>query len=132
LITSLNDLIPELKKDEQVIVNKELNYVAVIKAEEGEYEKTVRLFQINKNNSLSEIPIKIVRQGIIKKLLSKINKDRLLKLLLDERLQQSPPEQLLEIEKRLQKKDAKVTGKKGCVEISIGGFKGQPLAFRLI
>lgn len=127
----LEDLQKEVKNNEELIVNKSLKWVAITNAE-GEYRKTKRVFKIQEDGELVEVPYKKLKQKLVKAIMKKIDVDKLTQLVLAESLDLTLPHSLFDLVERVLEKEGTVKQRPGCVELEIGGKKGPHLHFRIM
>lgn len=128
---NVSDLLKELKPGEQLTVNKELKWVAVLHGKEDEL-KTSRVFKLKEDDTLEELPFEEVRTTLVDKIMSKIDTQQLVRLVLTEAIDTTRPEELFEMMSRLSKKKVKVRPGKGCVELCVGGKRGKPYRYRIM
>lgn len=127
----IDDLQNQLKKSEELIVNKALGWIAVTRID-GDQQKTRKIFIIKSNGELERVPYTKLKKKLIKAIMERIDIDRFVQLVLNESLDTSLPDSFLNLVERVLKKEAEVKQRPGCVELEIGGKRGPHLHYRIM
>lgn len=125
----IEEVVKSLKKDEMLVYNKSMSWVAVTTTQED--QKTKRVFKM-KDGELEEIPYKEVRKKLIENIMSRIDVDKLVELILTESIDTHVPDEIFDLIERINEKKGKVKQRPGCVELEIGGKKGPHMHFQIM
>ena len=96
--------------------------------ESGEVQKMKMLFK-KAGHRYVQVDLEKILNLIVEKLAPHVDVKQFLKELIK---LHSAPEEILELNKRLEKSYVKISGTKGCYSLMIGGKKGKPYEFNLV
>jgi len=127
----IENVVKELKGGEQLVYNKSCDWVAIV-YNDGDTQKTRRVFKIKEAGEVEEIPFKKARKQLVKSIMDRINNDDLVKLILTETIDTTRPDELFDLIERVIECKGEVEQRPGCVELEIAGKRGKHMHFRLM
>ena len=127
---TISELYSDLVEEEYPIIDKDekMVYVVAPQTKGHDAEHVNRLFLI-----VEDDPILLLEEVMFDwdKMAKQLTPGFDPEFLVKTALKEAPPSRLLEIKERLENPEAKVTTKPGCVSLSIGGKRGDPIELGL-
>lgn len=121
---TLNQIYDTVKSGEYPIIDKEDKLIVIIKDE----DKTARIYKIVSEYPLLAEELIVDFEPIAERLAVGLDA----KGLIIEALRKAPPNDVVEIQERLEKPDAAVKPGPGCYSIKIGGKPGRPIELVIV